>query len=115
MTIDGLAGTSVYRFTGELDEVSFLRYDVTNLAYAVPGLKTAAVIGVGGGRDLLSARLFGVPEVIGVEINPIFIDLLTRRLRGLHRHRPRAGRDASRSTRRAAGSPAPAARSTSSR
>src|SRR5215210_367186 len=78
MTIDGLAGTAVYRFTGKLDEVSFLRYDVTNLAYAVPGLKTAAVIGVGGGRDLLSARLFGVPEVVGVEINPIFIDLLTR-------------------------------------
>ena len=51
---------------------------MTNLAYAVPGLKTAAVIGVGGGRDLLSARLFGVPEVVGVEINPIFIDLLTR-------------------------------------
>ncbi|MFL5323357.1 MAG: hypothetical protein ACJ8A4_03815 [Microvirga sp.] len=78
MTIDGLAGTAVYRFTGKLDELSFLRYDVTNLAYAVPGLKTAAVIGVGGGRDLLSARLFGVPEVVGVEINPIFIDLLTR-------------------------------------
>ena len=91
MTIDGLAGTAVYRFTGKLEELSFLRYDVTNLAYAVPGLKTAAVIGVGGGRDLLSARLFGVPEVVGVEINPIFIDLLTRQLRGLHRHRPRAG------------------------
>src|SRR3954464_15949776 len=78
MTIDGLAGTAVYRFTGKLDELSFLRYDVTNLAYAVPGLKTAAVIGVGAGRDLLSARLFGVPEVVGVEINPIFIDLLRR-------------------------------------
>ena len=37
------------------------------------------MIGVGGGRDLLSARLFGLSEVVGVEINPIFIDLLTRR------------------------------------
>ena len=27
----------------------------------------------------MSARLFGVSEVVGVEINPIFIDLLTRR------------------------------------
>ena len=78
MNIDGAAGTAVYRFSGNLDELSFLRYDVTNLAYAVPGLKTGAVIGVGGGRDLLSARLFGVSEVVGVEINPIFIDLLTR-------------------------------------
>ncbi|HZA93583.1 MAG TPA: class I SAM-dependent methyltransferase, partial [Gemmatimonadales bacterium] len=79
MNIDGGAGTAVYRFSGDLNELTFLRYDVTNLAYATPGLQTGAVIGVGGGRDMLSARLFGVPEVVGVEINPIFIDLLTRR------------------------------------
>ena len=79
MNIDGGAGTAVYRFSGDLDEVAFLRYDVTNLAYALPGLQTGAVIGVGGGRDMLSARLFGLSEVVGVEINPIFIDLLTRR------------------------------------
>ena len=34
--------------------LGFLRYDVTNLAYAMPNLKTGAVIGVGGGRDVLS-------------------------------------------------------------
>ncbi len=78
MTIDGGAATAVYRFFGDLDEVAFLRYDVTNLAYALPGLQTGAVIGVGGGRDMLSARLFGLSEVVGVEINPILIDLLTR-------------------------------------
>lgn len=76
MNIDGGAGTAVYRFSGALDDVAFLRYDVTNLAYAVPGLRAGAVIGVGGGRDMLSARLFGLSEVVGVEINPIFIDLL---------------------------------------
>ena len=79
MTMDGFAATAVYRFGGDLHDVSFLRYDVTNLAYAIPGLTTGAVIGVGGGRDLLSARLFGLREVVGVEINPILIDLLTRR------------------------------------
>ena len=36
MNIDGGAGTAVYRFSGDLDEVAFLRYDVTNLAYAMP-------------------------------------------------------------------------------
>ncbi|MCB8819350.1 spermidine synthase family protein [Microvirga rosea] len=80
MHIDGGAATAVYRFSGNLEEMGFLRYDVTNLAHAIPGHKTGAVIGVGGGRDLLSARVFGVPNVIGVEINPIFVDLLTRRL-----------------------------------
>lgn len=82
MNIDGGAGTAVYRFSGDLGELAFLRYDVTNLAYALPGLRTGAVIGVGGGRDMLSARLFGLSEVLGVEINPIFIDLLTRRFAG---------------------------------
>ena len=80
MLIDGGAGTAVYRFSGDLEEVAFLRSDVTNLAYAIPGLRTGAVIGVGGGRDLLSARLFGVSEVVGVEINPILVNLLTRTL-----------------------------------
>ena len=77
MNIDGGAGTVMYHFGGDLEELAFLRYDITNLAYAIPGLKSGAVIGVGGGRDLLSARLLGVERVVGVEINPILIDLLT--------------------------------------
>jgi hypothetical protein len=79
LLIDGGAGTAMYRFDGNLESLGFLRYDVTNLAYAVPNLKTGAVIGVGGGRDVQSQRLFGVSDVTGVEINPIIIDSLRRR------------------------------------
>jgi hypothetical protein len=79
LTIDGSAGTSIYRFDGNLASLGFLRHDVSNLAYAIPGLKTGAVIGVGGGRDILSQRLFGVRDVTGIEINPIIIDILKRR------------------------------------
>src|SRR6266540_1098297 len=79
LTIDGSAGTSIYRFDGNLASLGFLRHDVSNLAYAIPDLKTGAVIGVGGGRDVLSQRLFGVRDVTGIEINPIIIDLLKRR------------------------------------
>ena len=50
---------------------------MTNLAHFLPGHRRAAVIGVGGGRDMLSARVFGVPEITGVEINPILARLLT--------------------------------------
>src|SRR5262249_3226968 len=76
LNIDGGAGTALYHFDGNLESLRFLRYDVTNLAYAIPNLKTGAVIGVGGGRDVLSQRLFGVSSVTGVEINPIIIDVL---------------------------------------
>jgi hypothetical protein len=79
MTLDGSAGTTIYRFNGNLEDLAFLRYDVTNLAYALPGLTTGVVIGVGGGKDVLSARLFGVEQVVGIEINPILVNLLTRR------------------------------------
>ena len=58
--------------------LDFLRYDLVNLAYNLPGIKKSAVIGVGGGRDLVSANLFGVRDITGVELNPIFIDLLTK-------------------------------------
>jgi hypothetical protein len=74
--IDGLAGTPSYEVKGDLSRAEFLKYDVTNLAYYLPNLDNAAVVGVGAGRDLLSARVFGVSTVTGVEINPIFIDLL---------------------------------------
>ena len=53
-------------------------------AYAIPGLKTGAVIGVGGGRDILSQRLFGVRDVTGIEINPIIIDILKPRIARSH-------------------------------
>ena len=75
LTIDGSAGTSIYRFDGNLASLEFLRYDVSNLAYAIPNLKIGAVIGVGGGRDVLSQRLLGISDVTGIEINPIIIDV----------------------------------------
>jgi hypothetical protein len=81
LDIDSNASTAMYRFDGDLSKLDFLRYDITNLAYAIRHQGRAAVIGVGGGRDLLSAYLFGFRDVTGVELNPIFIDLLTRQYR----------------------------------
>jgi hypothetical protein len=78
LNIDGDAATYAYRFTGDLNEVRFLRYDVTNLAYFLPDRERVLVIGVGAGRDILSAALFGRKKITGVEINPIFVHLLTR-------------------------------------
>jgi hypothetical protein len=78
LNIDGTAGTAMFRYDGTRDSLSFLRYDLVNLAYRLPGIRKSAVIGVGGGRDLMSAYSMGVSDITGVELNPIFIDLLTR-------------------------------------
>ena len=75
MNIDGLAGTIMRRFNSMAD-IEHLRYDVTNVGYHLGRKGRACVIGVGGGRDVQSALLFGHRQVTGIEINPIFLDLL---------------------------------------
>jgi hypothetical protein len=77
LNIDGDAATSMFRFDGNPASAEFLSYDVTNLAYAVRKSGRAAIIGVGGGRDMLAAWSAGFRDITGVELNPIFIDLLT--------------------------------------
>jgi len=77
MNIDGSASSSMYEFPGLPAAADFLRYDVTNLAHCLPGHVQTAVIGVGGGRDVLAAKAYGAANVSGVELNPIFVKLLT--------------------------------------
>ena len=79
LNIDGAAGTPMPHYDGTDRSIDYLRYDLVNLAYYLPGITKSAVIGVGGGRDLMSAHLFGVRDITGVELNPIFIDLLTKK------------------------------------
>jgi hypothetical protein len=81
MATDGFAGTGMYHFDGDFGNLEFLRFDITNLAYYIRHTGRAAVIGVGGGRDILSAHLFGFHDITGVELNPIFIDMLSRAFR----------------------------------
>ncbi|MFZ6027524.1 MAG: hypothetical protein ACOYYS_07385 [Chloroflexota bacterium] len=75
MNIDGEAGSTLRRFNA-MEDIEHLRYDVVNMAYYLNRGGKALVIGVGGGRDIQSAILFGHEQVVGVEINPILVDLL---------------------------------------
>ncbi len=76
LIIDGDAGTPITKFDGDFSKHEYLEYDVTNIAYSLPNLRTSAIIGVGGGRDLLSAKYFGVEEVTALDVNPVQIKLL---------------------------------------
>lgn len=75
LNIDGDAGTPIYHYTGDPAQMDFLRYDATALAYYIRHQGRAAVIGIGGGRDLLTASVFGFRDITGVEYNPIFVKL----------------------------------------
>jgi hypothetical protein len=78
LNIDGDAATSMFHYDGTPQSVSFLQYDLVGLAYRLPGIRKSAVIGVGGGRDVLTAHYYGVQDITGVELNPNFIDLDTK-------------------------------------
>jgi hypothetical protein len=72
MDIDSAASTPILK--GGAGPPDYLRYELTALAYHMverPDGFSALVIGPGGGRDLLSALVFGARKVDGVEINPI--------------------------------------------
>ena len=72
MLIDSTAGTAAI---GKGDH-NFLRYDISNLAYWARPKGRAAVVGVGGGRDVASALEFGAEHVTGIEINSNILSAL---------------------------------------
>jgi hypothetical protein len=85
MDIDSAASTPILKSDGNLDDAAYLRYELTTLAYHLledSQTFSALVIGPGGGRDLLSALVFGASRVDGVEINPIIVrDVMQGRFR----------------------------------
>jgi hypothetical protein len=87
MDIDSAASTPILHVSADLSNAQYLRYELTAFAYHLkspdsgfvknPGF-TALIIGPGGGRDLVSALVFGARHVDGVEINPIIADDVMR-------------------------------------
>lgn len=76
LLIDGVAGTTLTRWDGSAGSLEWVEVDVTSLPYALRRGGTAAIVGVGGGRDVLTALRAGSRRVVGVEINRAFLDLL---------------------------------------
>ncbi len=79
---DGNAGTPITEFSGDLESVEHLLYDVTTAAYQIREPESVAIIGAGGGRDILSALLSGATDVDAVEINGHTITAVSDRFGG---------------------------------
>jgi SAM-dependent methyltransferase len=75
MDIDNDAATPLYRFSGDLKEMGFLHYDVTALAVLLRAGGSAAIIGMGGGRDVLAAATQGFRRIVGIEVNGTILDV----------------------------------------
>lgn len=77
LDIDADAGTVITRHDGDFSKLSYLKDDVINAAYLVQPPTDVAVVGVGGGRDILSGLFFGASRIRGIEINPAIFEALT--------------------------------------
>lgn len=78
MDIDNDAATPMMHFRGDLKEFDFLRYDITSLAAQLRAGGTAAIIGIGGGRDAITALANGFHRVVGIDVNSAIVDITTR-------------------------------------
>lgn len=81
MDIDGMAGTSMTEWNGEPQALEWVQFDVTSLPYHLRKQGKVAVIGVGGGRDILTALWAKSSSITGIEINQAFLDNIEGPLR----------------------------------
>jgi hypothetical protein len=81
LVIDGSADTHATRWDGDPASLAWVQYDVTSAPYHLRKGGNAAVIGVGGGRDVLTALWARSRSVTGIELNGILVDLLKEPLR----------------------------------
>ena len=69
LQIDSEAGAALAGYHGDPEDIEYLRYDVTNMAHYIRQNADVLVVGIGGGRDIVSALAFDQKSVKGVEIN----------------------------------------------
>ncbi len=69
LDIDGGAATPILKFDGDVKAVDHLRYEISNLAHHFRKHADVAVIGAGGGKDVLSALVFDQNHVTAIDIN----------------------------------------------
>lgn len=83
--IDGAAATQMAEHADELERHAYLDYDLTSFAHLLRPEGPAAVVGVGGGRDVIVAVRAGHDPVVGIELNPLILDLHRERMREFSR------------------------------
>ncbi|HEY8376571.1 MAG TPA: hypothetical protein VIK91_08785, partial [Nannocystis sp.] len=75
LKIDGAAAT--WMAQGSASDHAYLDWDLSTFAHRLRPHGPAAVIGVGGGRDVLAALRSGHSPVVGVELNAAIVALHT--------------------------------------
>ena len=85
LSIDAWASTPMISFDSDAD-IELLKYSVINAAHYLKNNAKVLVIGAGGGRDVLSALLFGQQSVVAVELNNNILEAVNLQYGDFTRH-----------------------------
>jgi hypothetical protein len=70
---DGLAGSAIYEWDGDVGSLGRFDTDLRSLPFAVEDEppERALIVGAAGGHEVLASLHFGVDEIDAVELNPV--------------------------------------------
>jgi hypothetical protein len=74
--IDAHASTWYVKFDGDYAKHGYLAYDISNVPYHLRRDASVAIVGSGAGRDILAALSMNQRQILGIELNPVLVDLL---------------------------------------
>lgn len=76
LDMDGVSETVMTLYDGTPESVEHVKYDVTSIVHYLRDDAKVFIIGVGGGRDVLAAKVFGQKSVVGAEINDRILEMV---------------------------------------
>ena len=82
MVINEIDYTPIIKYDGDPSKIGFLRYDLTSLPYYLLEAPKVLIIGPGGGKEILTAKLFNAGHVSAVEINPLVVKFVQEEFSG---------------------------------
>lgn len=80
---DGSFGSAIYKFDGDPAAETRFDQDPRSLPFALLGRKPdhTLIIGSAGGNEIVAALHYGSKRTDGVELNPVTVDLVTKKYR----------------------------------
>lgn len=80
VTLDGTSMTGLYAFDGDLSRFDFLRHAIISAPYLLSEeAPSTLLVGVGGGIDILLARVYDASRIVAIDLNSDMVELVVKR------------------------------------